>query len=118
MIHVMEKNYFAAIDFRLAAALAAGLGGMFSGASPSSDRSRDRGWGNLWACDAILNCSSVRLIAATWLEWCQRNADPFIFPALFYAILNSAWVTTRQGGIYWRNTFISRRVTCWSDSVA
>src|SRR3954466_6590756 len=28
MIQVMEKNYFAAIDFRLATALAAGLGGM------------------------------------------------------------------------------------------
>jgi len=28
MIKVMEKNYFAALDFRLGAALAAGLGGM------------------------------------------------------------------------------------------
>ena len=28
MIQIMEKNYFAAMDFRLAAALAAGLAGM------------------------------------------------------------------------------------------
>ena len=28
MVKIMEKNYFAAMDFRLAAVLAAGLGGM------------------------------------------------------------------------------------------
>ena len=30
---------------------------------------------------------------------------PLIYPVLFYAILNSAWVTLRQGGIWWRDTF-------------
>lgn len=27
--------------------------------------------------------------------------------AVLYAMLKSAWVTTRQGGVYWRNTFYS-----------
>ena len=32
---------------------------------------------------------------------------PFVFPLLFYALLNSAAVTLRQGGVWWRETFYS-----------
>ena len=39
-IQVMEKNYFAAIDFRLATALVAGLGACCSGVPLSSGRLR------------------------------------------------------------------------------
>ena len=30
---------------------------------------------------------------------------PFIYPLLFYAMLRSAALTLRQGGIWWRETF-------------
>jgi hypothetical protein len=48
-------------------------------------------------------------ILARRLGWSFSIAAvvPFIFPALFYAVLNSALVTLRQGGIRWRGTFYS-----------
>jgi hypothetical protein len=30
---------------------------------------------------------------------------PFMYPLMFYTLANSAWVTLRQGGIRWRDTF-------------
>src|SRR5437899_2000278 len=30
---------------------------------------------------------------------------PFMVPAFLYALVNSTWVTLRQGGIRWRDTF-------------
>ena len=32
---------------------------------------------------------------------------PFVYPLLFYAVIRSAVVTLRQGGIRWRETFYS-----------
>jgi hypothetical protein len=32
---------------------------------------------------------------------------PFIMPVLLYALVNSTWVTLRQGGVRWRDTFYS-----------
>ena len=32
---------------------------------------------------------------------------PFMFPVFLYALLNSTFVTIRQGGIRWRDTFYS-----------
>ena len=48
-------------------------------------------------------------ILARRLGWSMVGAalTPFIFPALLYAIVNSAWVTLRQGGVRWRDTFYS-----------
>jgi len=30
---------------------------------------------------------------------------PLLYPVLVYAVINSAFVTLRQGGVRWRNTF-------------
>ena len=30
---------------------------------------------------------------------------PFVVPVFLYALVNSTWVTLRQGGIRWRDTF-------------
>lgn len=35
---------------------------------------------------------------------------PFSYPTLFYAMLRSMWVTLRQGGIRWRDTFYSLEI--------
>jgi hypothetical protein len=32
---------------------------------------------------------------------------PLLYPVLLYAVLNSASVTLRQGGVRWRDTFYS-----------
>jgi uncharacterized membrane protein len=58
---------------------------------------------------AMLTLSIPAYVLARRLGWSGTSAlvTPLIFPVLFYAILNSAWVTTRQGGVVWRNTFYS-----------
>ena len=40
----------------------------------------------------------------SWSLW-STALVPFMFLALYYAILNSTVVTLRQGGIRWRDTF-------------
>lgn len=106
MFKVMEKNYFAAIDFRLRLVLAAGLLpptawflgiiGPFTGTLAG-----------LAAGLALLSLSIPAYILARRLNWSLAPAilAPFMFPALFFAMINSAWVTVRQGGIRWRDTF-------------
>jgi cellulose synthase/poly-beta-1,6-N-acetylglucosamine synthase-like glycosyltransferase len=108
MVKVMEKNYFAALEFRLglvltgsvavvvvSAILVLGLmtgtaAGLAAGLSPltlilpASILARRVGWS--WPCAIYV---------------------PFMFPVFLYALLNSTFVTLRQGGIRWRDTFYS-----------
>jgi hypothetical protein len=106
MVKIMEKNYFAVLDFRLglvvagslvvlavlgilsaglvagtAAGLAAALS-PFSVVLPAGILARQLGWS--WPCAALV---------------------PFMFPVFLYILLNSTFVTLRQGGIRWRDTF-------------
>src|SRR4030095_9322097 len=99
MIKIMEKNYFAALDFRLVPALVAGLGGILIWClaiiGPFT--------GTVAGIAAGLTLLSLMLpagIFAQRLGWSFHGAllMPFIFPVLFYAMLNSALVTVRQGG--------------------
>jgi cellulose synthase/poly-beta-1,6-N-acetylglucosamine synthase-like glycosyltransferase len=108
MIQIMEKNYFAALDFRLAAALAAGLGGMLFWCASIVGPLTGTAAG-VAAGLAMLTLSAPAYVFARRLGWGATSAllTPFVFPVLFYAMLNSAWVTTRQGGVFWRNTFYS-----------
>ena len=106
MVKIVEKNYFAATDFRLWLVLAAGVAltlvfgtlvvglmmgtaaGLAAGLSPlllilpASILARRLGWS--WPCAVCM---------------------PFMFPVFLYALLNSTLVTLRQGGIRWRDTF-------------
>jgi glycosyltransferase involved in cell wall biosynthesis len=106
MIQIMEKNYFAAMDFRLAAALAAGLVGMLFWCAAIIGPFTGTAVG-VAAGLAMLSLAVPAYIFARRLGWGGASAllTPLIFPVLFYAMLNSAWVTTRQGGIFWRDTF-------------
>ncbi len=106
MVKIMEKNYFAALDYRLGLVVAGSVAvvlvstilvfGLTSGTPaglvaalsplaqimPASMLARRVGWS--WPCAALL---------------------PFMFPVFLYAVLNSTFVTLRQGGIRWRETF-------------
>ncbi len=108
MVKIMEKNYFAALDYRLWLALAGSIfvmlvstilvlglisgtvAGIAAGLSPLSlilpagILARRLGWS--WPCAIFM---------------------PFMFPVFWYALLNSTFVTLRQGGIRWRDTFYS-----------
>jgi glycosyltransferase involved in cell wall biosynthesis len=106
MVKVMEKNYFAALDYRVGlvwagviAVLVMGgvvLAGLLSGTAsgiaaalsplagiiPATVLSRRVGWS--WPCAVLV---------------------PFMFPVYLYALLNSTRVTLRQEGVWWRETF-------------
>lgn len=106
MFAVMEKNYFAAVDFRIApviALLIAGpallavvlLGpwtgsviGVLAGVSP-------------------LALGAPALVLSRRLSWSPARAAlaPFLFPVLLVAFLNSAVMTLSRGGVRWRDTF-------------
>jgi len=111
MIQVMEKNYFAALDFRTGTALAAGLAGCLllcaAVLGPLTGTVMGLGAG-LAPLSFILPAG----ILARRLGWSWRAAalTPFIFPVLLYAMLKSAFFTLRQGGVRWRETFYSLEV--------
>jgi len=106
MIRIMEKNYFAAMDYRTIAALIAPAIGfaVWGAAIVGPFTGTAAGWG------AICGMFSLAWPAgkiASRLGWSRATAllTPLIFPVLFYAMLNSAVVTLRAGGIRWRETF-------------
>lgn len=106
MIKVMEKNYFAAIDYRLLPAVALGIGGPVLWLAAIVGPFTGTVVGTVTGVALLLLMLPAGIVARR-LGWSWRSAaaTPFIYPALFYAVLNSALKTLRQGGIRWRDTF-------------
>jgi hypothetical protein len=106
LIRVMEKNYFAAIDFRLEFAIVWSLAGILllcaAVVGPFTRTAAGLAAG-IAPFSLILPAGAF----AQKLGWSKRAAvlTPFIFPVLVYAMLNSVLVTLRQGGVRWRETF-------------
>lgn len=106
MVKIMEKNYFAAVDFRLpivvagvtfvAAVCGIVMAGLFS-ATPAG----------LIAGLSPLLCIAPSAILAKRVGWPVSSAlpTPLMFPVFWYALINSTFVTLRQGGVRWRDTF-------------
>ena len=105
-VKIMEKNYFAAVDYRTGLVLA-GSGfvilvftllvlGLFSGTAA----------GFAAALSPLLLILPAAILAGRlgW-SWTSAVYVPFMFPLFLYTLLNSAFVTLRQGGIRWRETF-------------
>jgi len=106
MVKIMEKNYFAALDYRLSLVVTGtlfmilmftivvlGLGsgtaiGRTAGLSPF-----------FFSLPAGILARRLR-----W-SWVSAVLMPFMFPVFVYTLLNSVFVTLRQGGIRWRDTF-------------
>jgi cellulose synthase/poly-beta-1,6-N-acetylglucosamine synthase-like glycosyltransferase len=106
MIRLTEKNYFAAVDFRLAPVVAGAIvftlvfgtsivglwtgtaAGIAAGLAPSS-------------------LAFPAVVFARRLGWSPASAaiTPLLYPVLFFALVNSAVVTLRQRGVRWRETF-------------
>jgi len=108
MVKVMEKNYFAALEYRTGLALGLGIGGpLFWGTALAGPFIGSVA--GIMAGAAMLSLSLPAGVLARRLGWTWSAAAlaPFIYPALFYAVLNSAFVTLRQGGVRWRDTFYS-----------
>ena len=108
MLKVMEKNYFAAVDFRLAPVVAGAMAftlvfgtsiiGLWTGTAAG-----------IAAGLAPWSLAFPAAIFARRLGWSPVSAamTPLLYPVLFFAVVNSALVTLRQGGVRWRDTFYS-----------
>jgi len=106
MVRIMEKNYFAALDYRLWLALGGSLftlviigiqvAGLFSRTAP----------GVLAALSPLSLILPAAILAKRigW-KWTSAMLAPFMLPVFLYALLNSVYATLRHGGIRWRDTF-------------
>ena len=106
MFAVMEKNYFAAADFRILPPIVLAVIAPIMVGSPILGAWSGSRLGIL-AAISPLTLSLPALALARQLRWPARVAAlaPLIQPLLVLAFLNSAWVTLRRGGIRWRDTF-------------
>ena len=108
IIKVMEKNYFAAIEYRTSHVMGVTLAGaLLWGSAFIGPFTGSLAGGAPAVALGVMGLPAW--ILARRLGWSMVGAalTPFIFPALLYAIVNSAWVTLRQGGVRWRDTFYS-----------
>jgi hypothetical protein len=108
MVKLLEKNYFAALGFRLELAMAMGVSlfliftavllGLMSGTVA----------GVTAALSPLMLILPASILARRvgWPRPCAVLV-PFMLPVMLYAMANSTWVTLRQGGIRWRDTFYS-----------
>jgi hypothetical protein len=108
MMKIMEKNYFAAVDFRLAPVVAGAaffaliFGASIIGLCVGTAAGTAAGL-------APLTLALPAAIFARRLGWSHAGAaiTLLLYPLLFFALVNSAVVTLRQGGVSWRDTFYS-----------
>ena len=106
MVKVMEKNYFAVLDYRSWLVLAGSvfvvlvstilLLGLLSG-TPA-------GLVAAFSPLSIILPAGILARRVGW-SWPCAICVPFMFPVFLYALLNSTFVALRQGGIRWRDTF-------------
>ncbi len=106
MVRIVEKNYFAALDYRLEVVVAGGASalllflipivGLFSGTVA--------GWVAAFSPFSLILLAAILARRIGW-SWPCAVLMPFMLPTLLYAAVNSTWVTVRQGGIRWRETF-------------
>ena len=103
---IVEKNFFAGLDYRIVQGIFFGVVlsicwvacilGPFTGSILG-----------FCAGGSLIFSAIPAAIICKRLGWPLRGAafTPFVFIAVFYAVLNSMIVTLRQQGIRWRDTF-------------
>jgi cellulose synthase/poly-beta-1,6-N-acetylglucosamine synthase-like glycosyltransferase len=106
MVKIMEKNYFAAIDYKLGLVLAGSLFTIFVLSFVIAGLMS----GTLAGLAAAFSPLSLILpagILARRVGWSFASAlgVPFMIPVLLYSLLNSTFLTLRHRGIRWRDTF-------------
>ncbi len=108
MVKLLEKNYFAALDFRLGLALAGSVAGILIFAVIVLGLMAGTAAGLTAALSPLTLILPASILARRvgW-PWPCAVMVPFMVPVFLYAMVNSAWVTVRQGGVRWRDTFYS-----------
>ena len=67
----------------------------------------NRRWNSRGARTVVVGAPCRNLRAAIGMASCQRRHHAAVYPLLFFAVVNSAVVTLRRGGVRWRETFYS-----------
>jgi glycosyltransferase involved in cell wall biosynthesis len=106
MIHVMEKNYFAVLDYKLwLAALGAFFAivvlcilllGLLTGTTA--------GFAAALSPFSLVVPAAILAQRVGW-PWHFALGVPLMIPVFWLSLLNSVFVTLRQGGVRWRDTF-------------
>jgi hypothetical protein len=106
MIRVMEKNYFAVLDYRLEFVVAGSLFAIIAFGIPIAGLIQHTPAGLAAALSPLATIAPAAVIARRmrW-PWAPALLVPAMMPVFLYAMLNSTYLTLRQGGVRWRDTF-------------
>jgi hypothetical protein len=106
MIKIMEKNYFALFEFRLWLALLISGFMAFLIAMVMLGLMWRTPAGIAMALSPLCLVLPGAILARriSW-PWTVGLGVPFVMPVFLCALLNSTFVTMRQGGVRWRETF-------------
>lgn len=104
-IKLMEKNYFAALDFRLPLALGvmAFLTLLMGGAVLGAVFRTGAGWAAALSAFGLVVPAAILARRLGW-SWTIALGVPFMLPVFVCALLNSTAKTLWRGGVRWRDT--------------
>ena len=109
LIRGLEKNLFAGAQYQYWRALLGIIGILFVAVAP---------WLSIFSGNWLLSLTAVVAFSGYWLAWIsgdkaqgvgwlERLISPLLLFVIAWALARSTYITWRQGGIKWRETFYS-----------
>ena len=109
LIRGLEKNLFAGAQYQYWRALLGIIGILFVAVAP---------WLSIFSGNWLLSLTAVGAFSGYWLAWIsgdkaqgvgwlERLISPLLLLVIAWALARSTYITWRQGGIKWRETFYS-----------
>ena len=109
LIRGLEKNLFAGAQYQYWRALLGIIGILFVAVAP---------WLSIFSGNWLLGLTAVGAFSGYWLAWIsgdkaqgvgwlERLISPLLLFVIAWALARSTFITWRQGGIKWRETFYS-----------
>ena len=109
LIRGLEKNLFAGAQYQYWRALLGIIGILFVAVAP---------WLSIFSGNWLLSLTAVGAFSGYWLAWISgdkaqgvgwldRLISPLLLFVIAWALARSTFITWRQGGIQWRETFYS-----------
>jgi hypothetical protein len=106
VVRILEKNYFAVLDYRLSLVVAGVLFTILVFSTIIAGLVVHSPLGIAAALSPLaLIVPAVPLARRIRWPWQTALGVPFMLPVFFYAMLRSTFLTLRQGGVRWRDTF-------------
>jgi glycosyltransferase involved in cell wall biosynthesis len=104
MVRGLEKNFFAAIEFRPAVVVFGSLGILWIGAGPFLGLFVGPWWSRAACAIGVAAMAAVvdRAGRQNRVAWYHALAMPLGALLFAYALIRSTWLTLRRGGVRWR----------------